>query len=159
VEPRAGGLNAYNEAWKVSLLKAGLYLGLTPILLWMKDLKEVLAHFKEDGQLEGMRVYLYGARDAGIAALYCALMDESIQGVIIEDIYRSHKVGGHIPSVLKVLDVEQALGLLAPRVIGLDTHEWEFVFWSARVYQRLGIWDRYVHTHSMAHTLGRIFPG
>jgi hypothetical protein len=117
----------------------------------------VLARFAARGDLAGRDVYLYGARDAGIAALYCALMDESIKGVIIKDIYRSHKSGGHIPGIMKVLDIEQALGLLAPRVIGLDTHEWEFVFWSARLYQRLGIWDRFVHTHSMEHTLARIF--
>ena len=45
----------------------------------------------------------------------------------------------------------------APRVIGLDTHEWEFGFWSARLYKRLGILDRFVHTHSMSHTMQRIF--
>jgi hypothetical protein len=93
-----------------------------------------------------------------MAALYSTLLDESIEGVIVSDIYRSHKAGGHIPGILKVLDVEQALGLLAPRVIGLDTHQWEFVFWAARLYQRLGILDRFVHTHSMVHTLARIFP-
>jgi len=61
--------------------------------------------------------------------------------------------------MFQVLDIEQALGLLAPRVIGLDTHEWEFVFWSVRVYERLGIRERFVHTHSTAHTLARIFRG
>jgi hypothetical protein len=158
VEPRAGGLNAYNEAWKVDLLKAGLYLGVTPITLWIKDLKELFARFAETGEFAGRSVYLYGARDAGTAALYYALMDESIRGVILEDIHSSHRSGGHIPGILKVLDVEQALGLLAPRVIGLDTHQWEFGFWACRLYERLGILDRFVHTHAMAHTLARIFP-
>jgi hypothetical protein len=157
VEPRAGGLNGWSGTWKVALHKAGLYLGLTPVLLWIKDLREVLAYLTANGELKGRNVYLYGARDAGIAALYTTLFDESIKGVIIRDIYRSHRDGGHIPGILKVLDIEQTLGLLAPRVIGLDTHQWEFVFWSARLYQRLGIWDHFVHTHSMEHTLARIF--
>lgn len=157
VEPRAAGLNAPGSEWKVSLMRAGMYLGVTPVTLWIKDLREVLAHFRAAGEIPDQNVYLFGKRDAGTAALYATLMDESIRGVIIGDIWRSHKVGGHIPNILKVMDVEQALGLLAPRVIGLDTHEWEFVFWSARLYQRLGIWDRFVHTHSMDQTLRRIF--
>jgi hypothetical protein len=157
VEPRAGGLNAYAESVRTSLLKVGLYLGVTPVSLWIKDITEVLARFRADGSLAGRNVYLYGAKDAGIAAIYATLLDETVKGVIVKDIYRSHKVGGHLPGVLKVLDIEQTLGLLAPRVIGLDTHEWEFVFWSWRLYDRLGIIDRYVHTHDMAHTLGRIF--
>ncbi len=159
VEPRAGGLNAYNGTWKVSLLKAGLYVGVTPISLWIKDLKEVFAHFTGQGVFAGKNVYLYGARDAGTAALYYALLDESVKGVILADIHSSHHRGAHLPGVLKVLDVEQALGLLAPRVIGLDTHEWEFGFWACRLYERLGILDRFVHTHAMSHTLARIFGG
>jgi dienelactone hydrolase len=157
LEPRAGGMNGWNETWKVNLSKAGLYVGLSPVLMWIKDIREVVGNFRSLGDLAGRNVYLYGARDAGIAALYATLLDESISGVIIRDIYRSHRAGGHIPGILKILDIEQALGLLAPRVIGLDTHQWEFVFWSARLYQRLGIWERFVHTHSMAHTLRRIF--
>ncbi len=157
IEPRAGGLNSYGESARVSLLRAGLHLGVTPVSLWIKDLRDVLAHFRAEGALEGRDVYLYGARDAGTAALYTAVLDESIHGVILEDIYGSHRDGGHIPGILKVMDVEQALGLLAPRVIGLDTFEWEFGFWSSRLYDRLGILDRFVHTHSMAHTLERIF--
>jgi dienelactone hydrolase len=159
LEPRAGGLNAYDSAWDVSLMKAGLYVGVTPVTLWMKDIREVLAWLASRGELANRNVYLYGARDAGIAALYCTLMDDSLKGVIVKDMIRSHRLGGHILNILKVIDIEEALGLLAPRVIGLDTREWEYVFWSARVYQRLGIWDRFVHTHSMAHTLGRIFGG
>jgi hypothetical protein len=158
VEPRAGGLNAYNRAWETNLLKAGLYVGLSPVTLWIKDLKELFAHFAAEGAFAGKKVYLYGARDAGTAAIYYALMDDSVAGVIIRDIHHTHRVGGHVPGILKVLDVEQALGLLAPRLIGLDTYEWEFGFWAYRLYDRLGIGDRFVHTHAMPHTLARIFP-
>jgi hypothetical protein len=157
VEPRAGGLNAYNPTWKVPVMKAGLYVGVSPVTLWIKDLKEVFAFFRGQSAFKGKKVYLFGGRDAGIAALYHTLLDDGVDGVIIKDMIRSHKVGGHIPGIMKVLDVEQALGLLAPRVIGLNTREWEYVFWSWRVYERLGILDRYVHTHEMAHTLQRVF--
>jgi hypothetical protein len=157
VEPRAGGLNAYNAAWKTALMRTGLYVGLSPITLWMKDLKELFAQLRARGELKGKKIWLYGVKDAGIAVLYHTILDDAIEGVIIKDIIRSHKAGGHIPGIMKVLDIEQSLGLLAPRVIGLDAMEWEYVFWSARLYQRLGIWDKFVHTHTMAHTLARIF--
>jgi hypothetical protein len=89
--------------------------------------------------------------------MYHAIMDDGVSGVIIHDIWSSHRKGGHIPGILKVLDVEQALGLLAPKVIGIDTKEWEFVFWSVRLYELLGVRDRFVHTHSLAHTLAGVF--
>ena len=157
LEPRAGGLNSYNQALSTELLTAGMYIGLTPVVMWIKDLREVFAHFHKNGELAGKNIYLYGTRDSGIAALYHTLFDEKIKGVMIGDIFYSHKVGGHIPAIMKVLDIEQAIGLVAPRIIGLDTFEWHFVFWAARVYERLGILDRFVHTHSMASTLERVF--
>ena len=53
---------------------------------------------------------------AGILAAYAALFEPSIKEVIIVDPPTSHKDGPIFLNVLRVLDIPEALGLLAPDV-------------------------------------------
>ena len=61
---------------------------------------------------------------AGILAAYAALFEPSIKEVIVIDPPKSHKEGPHFLNVLRVLDIPEALGLLAPTPLtiigGLD---------------------------------------
>jgi hypothetical protein len=74
-----------------------------------------------DRELHRPRVM--GAGSSGIIAAYAALFDPSIREVIVVDPPQSHVDGPHFLGVLKVLDIPDALGLLAPRpltIIGDD---------------------------------------
>jgi hypothetical protein len=53
---------------------------------------------------------------AGILAAYAALFEPSIKEVVIIDPPKSHKEGPYFLNVLGVLDIPEALGLLAPNV-------------------------------------------
>src|SRR5262249_169666 len=53
---------------------------------------------------------------AGILAAYAALFEPSIKEVVIIDPPTSHMQGPYFLNVLRVLDIPQALGLLAPNV-------------------------------------------
>ena len=55
-----------------------------------------------------------GQREAGILAAYAALFEPSIKEVIVINPPKSHKEGPHFLGVLRVLDIPEALGLLAP---------------------------------------------
>ncbi len=63
---------------------------------------------------KNMRVFGFG--QAGILAAYAALFEPSIKEVVIADPPKSHKEGPHFLGVLRVLDIPEALGLLAPNV-------------------------------------------
>jgi cephalosporin-C deacetylase-like acetyl esterase len=61
-------------------------------------------------------VRLTGRGQAGILAAYAALFEPSIKEVVIIDPPTSHKDGPIFLNVLRVLDIPEALGMLAPDV-------------------------------------------
>jgi dienelactone hydrolase len=67
---------------------------------------------------------LVGKGQTGILAAYAALFEPSIKEVVVIDPPKSHKEGPHFLNVLRVLDIPEALGLLAPTPLtiigGLD---------------------------------------
>jgi dienelactone hydrolase len=68
-------------------------------------------------KLESKREWqLIGRGEAGILAAYAALFEPSIKEVVIIDPPKSHKEGPYFLGVLRVLDIPEALGLLAPNV-------------------------------------------
>jgi hypothetical protein len=64
-------------------------------------------------------VKVIGRGQAGILAAYAALWEPSIKEVILVDPPTSHATGPIFMNVLRVLDVPEALGLLAPRPLTL----------------------------------------
>jgi dienelactone hydrolase len=70
--------------------------------------------------LEGKKgVKVVGRGQAGILAAYAALFEPSIKEVAIVDPPVSHRNGPIFLNVLRVLDIPEALGLLAPRPLTL----------------------------------------
>jgi cephalosporin-C deacetylase-like acetyl esterase len=65
---------------------------------------------------EERRWTLVGKGQAGIIAAYAALFEPSIKEVVIIDPPTSHKDGPIFLNVLRVLDIPEALGMLAPDV-------------------------------------------
>ena len=82
----------------------------------MRDIAAVLARW---GGLKGKprRIRLAGRGQAGIIAAYAALLVPGVvQEIELLDPPASHRDGPHFLNVLRVLDVPEALGLLAPDV-------------------------------------------
>ena len=74
---------------------------------------------------EGERHWrLVGGGQNGIIAAYAALFEPSIKEVVVVDPPKSHKEGPYFLNVMRVLDIPEALGLLAPTPLtiigGLD---------------------------------------
>ncbi|MCC6421552.1 MAG: acetylxylan esterase [Gemmataceae bacterium] len=59
---------------------------------------------------------IVGVGQAGIIAAYAALFEPSIKEVVLIDPPKSHRDGPIFLNVLRVLDIPEALGLLAPNV-------------------------------------------
>lgn len=87
-------------------------------------------------QKEGWR--LIGRGQAGILATYAALFEPSITEVVIVDPPASHKEGPTFLNVLRVLDIPEALGVLAPRPLTLVNAKDKAFDRTAEIYKRAG---------------------
>ena len=144
IEARGTGFSACTDQ-QYHLLRAGALTGVTPAALLVHDLCALMPPIHQLPFVEGKQVYLYGRGDAGIACLYHALFDERIAGVVAEDLPASHHGGGYILGILRVLDLPQAIGLMAPRPVGLvNMASTCSMHWATRVYDRLGVRGRLV---------------
>jgi len=78
------------------------------------QVRDIIATFKYLETKEKVTTQLVGNGQSGILAAYAALFEPSIKEVIVIDPPKSHKEGPHFLNVLRVLDIPEALGLLAP---------------------------------------------
>jgi hypothetical protein len=82
------------------------------VISWMR--RQVPAQTSEGKKVP---VALYGHGQTGIIAAYAALLQPGlVDEVVIVDPPASHKDGPYFLNVLRVLDIPEALGLLAPNV-------------------------------------------
>jgi dienelactone hydrolase len=153
LEPRATGVNGppSGEAFR-EVQRAGALVGLTLPLLWMNDLRHAIACLRRRPGWAETPVYLYGRGDAAVACLYYAILHEEIAGVFLIAPPASHLEGGSLPGILREMDLAVAVGLMAPRPVGIvganRLSDWYALRWGHRVYHRMGIPER--------HALGRI---
>jgi len=144
IEPRGTGLEAYGRREYRFLLRASALTGFTPVLMWIQDLGKILPFLRGLPVLRDREFLLFGNGDAAAACLYHSILDDSISAVILRNLPRSHLDGAYILGILRVMDIQEAIGLMAPRPVGL-------VGWPAprsqfpeRVYRRLGVPERYI---------------
>jgi len=78
----------------------------------VRDILAEVAWFKNRDKVESFRVV--GKGQAGILAAYAGLFTPSIKEVVVIDPPKSHKEGPYFPNAMRVLDIPEALGLLAP---------------------------------------------
>ena len=72
------------------------------------------ARHMQSEELAGDSLRVGGYGTDGILAAYAALFEPSIKEVVVIDPPKSHKDGPYFLNVLRVLDIPEALGLLAP---------------------------------------------
>jgi cephalosporin-C deacetylase-like acetyl esterase len=84
------------------------------------------------------RLILAGRGQAGILAAYAALFEPTIKEVIIVDPPVSHRDGPVFLNVLRVLDIPDALGLLAPRPLTLINAKDKAFDRTAAIYKLAG---------------------
>ncbi len=96
-----------------------------------------------DAEANGkVRWTVVGRGQAGILAAYAALFEPSISEVVIIDPPTSHKEGPIFLNVLRVLDIPEALGLLAPRPLTLVNAQDKAFERTAEIYKLAGAADK-----------------
>jgi hypothetical protein len=84
-------------------------------VLCIRDILRTAAWAVRDRGIEPSNLTVYGAGEAGVAGLYAALLEPSIGHVILRDPPASHWIGPALPMILRLTDLDEAAGALAPR--------------------------------------------
>ncbi len=87
-------------------------------------------------------IKVLGKGQAGIIAAYAALFEPAISEVILVEPTESHMEGPHFLNVLRILDIPDALGLLAPRKLTIYGAKAESFKKTAALYQIAGAKDK-----------------
>ncbi|MCM8815269.1 MAG: acetylxylan esterase [Candidatus Omnitrophica bacterium] len=153
VEQRACGRNAADiKQGNYFLYRAGALCGITPAMMWMNDLKYIVEYFRNAPECRGTNFVLYGTGEAAGSCLYYSIFDEEISAVVLDNPVDTHNDGCYIPGIMREIDIAEATGLIAPRVIAVIYTGSPYWFlkmhWGIRVYERLGIKHRYIMTNS-----------
>ncbi len=93
---------------------------------------------------DGRRWSVAGRGQAGILAGYAAVLEPAIAGAIAVDPPASHRQGPHFLGVLRIVDIPEALGLLAPRPLTLAGKVDRAFATTALLYDRARARDRLV---------------
>ena len=109
----------------------------------VRDVASFLALYVE----KDTKVRLAGSGQAGIIATYAALFaPDKVSEIIIVDPPTSHRDGPHFLNVMRVLDIPEALGLLAPDVrltlVGKSAKDKAFDR-TAAIYEAAGAKDKF----------------
>jgi hypothetical protein len=101
-----------------------------------------VTHFLAENDKNKRRWKVMGRGQAGVLAAYAALIEPSISEVVIVDPPASHRDGPIFLNVLRVLDVSEALGLLAPRPLTLVNAKDKSFDRTAEIYRVAGAADK-----------------
>jgi hypothetical protein len=94
----------------------------------------------KSGPIPGWQVV--GRGQAGILAAYAALFEPSIAEVVIINPPTSHRAGPIFLNILRVLDIPEALGLLAPKKLTLINAKDKAFDRTAEIYRLAGAADK-----------------
>jgi cephalosporin-C deacetylase-like acetyl esterase len=99
-------------------------------------------HFKRK-RAPDIRWKVVGMGQGGILAAYAALLEPTIKEVVIFDPPTSHKQGPIFFNILRVLDIPEALGLLAPRPLTLTNARDPAFERTEEIYRLAGAADKF----------------
>ncbi|HYV28926.1 MAG TPA: acetylxylan esterase [Candidatus Eisenbacteria bacterium] len=98
------------------------------------DILRAVEWAADEEKISGSSISLYGKGDMGIAALYAALFDGRIKQIILNDPPASHWQRPALLNVLRVTDIPEVAGALAPRLLASLTKLPEAFDYTKRVY-------------------------
>ncbi len=153
IVPRFCGFNACTTQAGL-LLRAGAYTGMTHFMLMLEDLLLAMPAVLALPEAHKRKVILYGKGDAGVAALYHAILDDGAAGIVLDEIPVSHRQGAYFLNVLRHLDIPHATGLVAPRRLGFLNAKPSL--WTSRMYARLGCPENIIEAASAREMLARM---
>ncbi len=131
--PRGVGPTAWTEEPANYVPRAHLCIGRTIDQGRVWDVAAVARRLNYDGPVK-----VAGRGPAGILGAYAALFEPAIGEVLVVDPPASHKDGPFFLNVLRVLDIPDALGMLAPKTLTLVNAGGAAFDKTREIYRRAG---------------------
>jgi dienelactone hydrolase len=120
------------------LLRLAALTGETLTSLRVRDALGAVRALAANPAVDPKGIYLWGKGDLAIAALYAAVADDRVAGVLLEDAPDHHTSETAMFRVLRYADVPQAAALLFPRPVFLLGKTSVGFGWTKDVYRLLG---------------------
>lgn len=137
VVPRGTGPNAWNDPAPYYIRRSLPLLGRTVDTCRLQDLQYAIDWARAASGEKKPRIGLCGRANAGVLALYAALLNPEIETVVMVEPPVSHQSGPILPNILRVTDIPDAMALLAPRHLAIWTTNAQ-AFASTEALYRLG---------------------
>jgi cephalosporin-C deacetylase-like acetyl esterase len=116
VNPRATDYPMDNFRVAATQMSAAL-LGSTVESMQLWDILRSIDYLVEEEKLQLSSISVYGRKQMGALALHAAALDDRIKRVILDDAPGSHWQGPPLLNVLRVTDLAEVAGVVAPREI------------------------------------------
>ncbi len=145
--PRGTGDTSWGESQHWHLRRAAALTGRTLASLRVLDVMQGLRAVRRQPGVDQERVYLAARGEMAVVALYAALLDGEVAGVVLENPPATQNVPdseiGIGPLVemlncLRITDVAQVAGLLWPAALVFYGPRPQSYMWAEDVYRRLG---------------------
>jgi dienelactone hydrolase len=97
--------------------RTAAWLGRTVASMQVWDVLRAVEWLKNAERLSAGSISVYGKGEMGIVGLYAAILDERIDRVILHEPPATHRHGPALLNVLRITDIPEAAGVLAPRTL------------------------------------------
>ncbi|HEX9249947.1 MAG TPA: hypothetical protein VF856_10635, partial [Gemmatimonadaceae bacterium] len=95
--------------------RTAVWVGRTIAAMQVWDILRAVSWAADEGKIGASSISLHGKGDMGILGLYAALFDDRIKQIILNDPPASHWQRPALLNVLRVTDIPEVAGALAPR--------------------------------------------
>jgi hypothetical protein len=138
VAPRGTGPLRWEDPAPYYIQRSLPLLGRTVDSCRLVDVLAAAAHVLQTRRGVSPKVNITGHGAAGVIAAYAALLEPRLSEVVVVDPPPSHRDGPIFLNVLRVLDVPEAFGLLAPRSLTIYTSRTGAFAAAKSIYQVAG---------------------
>ena len=139
--------------------RTAAWCGRTLASMQVWDILRAVEWAVTEAKITPSEISLYGKGNMGVLSLYAALFDERVTQVVLNDPPSSHWHEPALLNVLRVTDIPEVAGALAPRRL-VCLREFPAAFDPTRaIYQLLGAQAKMTVAGSLAEAIGWEAPG
>jgi len=133
--------------------RTAVWVGRTIAAMQVWDILRAVRWAIDEEKMSAASISLYGKGEMGILALYAALFDDRVRQVILNDPPASHWQRPALLNVLRVTDIPEVAGALAPRrLVSLTKPPATFDF-TQRIYRLERVSNQFTQSASLPEAL------